>query len=115
MKGMNIRTGRVIEGDQHLIQTIETYLFTLRDTRVLIRDYGVGFEIDALNTPAHRSILIAGIFEELLRFHNNIYVLEVTATPLEDDQNPNTQNNFAITISASSIPNNNIIKVMGVI
>ena len=51
MTGMDAETGRVLDGEQHLRQSILTVLTTPVGTRAMLREFGAGV-IESLGAPA---------------------------------------------------------------
>lgn len=79
MIGMNASTGKALEGDAHLAQSIGDILSTPIGTRTMRRDYGsLLFElIDAPFNPATRLRLYAAVAIALARWEPRIRLTRV--------------------------------------
>lgn len=79
MRGMNANTGRAIEGDAHLGQSIGDILGTPIGSRVMRRNYGstVPYLIDQPFNAASRIHLYAATAAALMRWEPRIHVMQV--------------------------------------
>lgn len=82
MKGLSAATGRVIEGADHLRQSIADILFTPLGSRVMRRDYG-SLLTELLDAPANRSTTIklyAATALALMRWEPRLILRRVSLT-----------------------------------
>lgn len=79
MRGMDATTGRVIDGDAHLCQSIADILTTPLGTRVMRRDYGslLPSLIDAPFNGSTRVQLYGAIATALMRWEKRIQLSKV--------------------------------------
>lgn len=61
MAGMDRRTGKLLDGIDHLTQSVEDIITTRVDTRVLRRWYG-GEVMDLIDAPVHAGTLVDFVF-----------------------------------------------------
>ncbi|HEY4546945.1 MAG TPA: GPW/gp25 family protein [Pedomonas sp.] len=83
MKGMNAITGKVMEGEAHLRQSIADILTTPIGTRVARRDYGslISELIDQPFNPATRLRLSSAVAQALARWEPRLRLHRVTIAP----------------------------------
>lgn len=83
MKGMSAATGKALEGEAHLRQSIADILTTPIGSRIARRDYGslVPELIDQPFNPATRLRLYAAVTQALSRWEPRIRLSRVTLTP----------------------------------
>lgn len=82
MLGMNARTGGAIEGDEHLVQSIEDILSTPIGSRVMRRDYGsLLFElVDAPTVKITLQQIFAAVAVALHRWESRLQLARVFVT-----------------------------------
>ena len=83
MKGMNANTGRALEGEAHLRQSIADILTTPIGTRVARRDYGslLSELIDQPFNPSTRLRLSSAVAQALARWEPRVRLHRVTLAP----------------------------------
>ncbi|MCW8965370.1 MAG: GPW/gp25 family protein [Candidatus Pacearchaeota archaeon] len=88
MSGMSNTTGKAIDGNEHLSQSIADILNTPLGSRVMNRSYGSNiFElIDAPGNPASFLKLYAAAIDALLRWESRILPVRVQVTGGELDK-----------------------------
>lgn len=82
MKGMSATTGQVLDGLEHLAQSIADILTTPIGTRVQRRDYGSLLPelIDAPMNPANRMRLFGATASALMRWEPRIRLTRIDLT-----------------------------------
>lgn len=83
MLGMNARTGKRLDGDDHLRQSIADILTTPIGSRVMRRDYG-SMLLDLIDQPANaltRLRLYAAVAVALMRWEPRIRLKKISIQP----------------------------------
>lgn len=109
MKGTDSRTGKHIEGLDHLKQSIRDILTTPIGTRVMRRDYGSRlFElVDAPLTQATLLEIYAATVEALQRWETRLRVIQVRALSAAPGK-------VEISLTGEYLPDGNIVTLDGI-
>lgn len=112
--GMNNRTGRRIEGIEHLRQSVITILTTPIGSRVLRRDFGSRLYelLDKNITQSLRLRMSAATVDALLKWEPRLDVKRVLIDPAGED---NAQHTVSIAIEGVYLPNGNPVTLDGVL
>jgi uncharacterized protein len=85
--GLNRRTGQIMRGWEHTLQSLGEILSTAFETRVMRRDFGsiVPDIIDHNITPDIMLRLVAGVAEACLKFEPNFRLTDATLLSIGAD------------------------------
>lgn len=113
-KGLNIDTGRAIQGLEHLHQSVRDILITPIGSRVMRRDYGSGLAdlIDHNLTPLTVTRIYAATVDALRKWEPRIRVTRVSAEALPAEMEAG---NVSITLEGEYLPDGREIVLDGIV
>ena len=85
MQGMNAQTGKALDGQQHLQQSIRDILTTPKGSRVMRRDYGSEL-FNLIDAPFNQDLkveMIASIAEALDEWEPRVHLQSVSIEQLQ--------------------------------
>jgi len=88
MQGMSAKTGKTMEGLDHLVQSITDIITTRVGSRVMRRDYGCRLT-DVIDYPANGTYVLrlyAAVAHALLLWEPRLRVTRIQTSPLEAEQ-----------------------------
>ena len=79
MRGMNRQTGKPMDGEEHILQSVRDIITTPRGTRVMLRDYGCAVPdlVDRTLNELFEVQLNAGIAEALAKWEPRFQLTSV--------------------------------------
>ena len=112
--GMDITTGRRIEGLAHLRQSVVTVLTTPIGSRVLRRDFGSRLYelLDKNITPSLKMQMYAATVEALRKWEPRLVIKRVVVDPAPEGD---VQNTISLGIEGVYLPNGKPVTLDGVL
>ncbi len=110
MRGMSSKTGKELEGIEHLKQSIIDILTTPIGSRIMRRDYGSKL-LELVDKPINRDFSLevyAAIAESLEKWEKRFKLEKVKITEIQEGK-------VTISLEGSYLPNNKHILLEGII